>query len=329
MHELILLICIPRLIQITARLGIADVLSKGPQTTAAIAKRVGVNPVSLGRMLRALSSIGVFAEGARGRYRLTPLARTLCSDRPDSLHNWARVANDLHIWKAFGDLHYAVETGNLPFEHVHGASLFGYLQKHPDQEREFSQAMASLSVTNNNAVTRAYPFGRFSRVVDVGGAHGHLLATILRRFRKLKGVLYDLPQVVAAAAQSGFVNAVEVRERCETRGGDFFETVPPGADAYLIKHVIHDWDDEKSVRLLSNCREAMAPGGRVLVVEHVIAKGNGADLGKLMDIAMMTLTGGVERTAEEFRVLLARAGLRLRRVIPTTSPLSIVEAVST
>jgi SAM-dependent methyltransferase len=327
MHGLILLICIPRLIQIAAKFGIADVLANGPQTPAVVASRVGVHPVPLGRMLRALASVGVFAEGVGGRYRLTPLARTLCGDRPDSLRNWARVANDLHIWAAFGDLHHALETGGLPFEHVHGASLFGYLQKHPDKERGFSEAMASLSVTNNNAVTRAYPFGRFSRVVDVGGAHGHLLATILRRFRRLRGVLYDLPQIVAAAAQSGFVNAADVQERCETLGGDFFKAVPAGADAYLMKHVIHDWDDEQSVRLLRNCREAMAPGGRVLVVEHVIAKGNGADLGKLMDISMMTLTGGMERTAEEFRGLLARAGLRLTRVIPTTSPVSIVEAV--
>jgi SAM-dependent methyltransferase len=175
---------------------------------------------------------------------------------------------------------------------------------------------------------RAYPFGQLTQLVDVGGAHGHLLATILARHRKLRGVLYDQPLVVAAAAQSGFVSAAAVRARCEMRGGSSFDDVPAGADGYLMKYILHDWDDEKSHRLLENCRAAMAPGGRVLVVDHVIPPGNGANWGKLLDINMLALTGGRERTREEFRALFAGAGLRLRRIVPTACPLSILEAVA-
>jgi len=327
MHQLIFSACVPRLIQIAARLGIADLLVDGPKTPAALARQLKVQPAHLARMLRTLASVGLFAEGAGGRFRLTPLARTLCTDGPNSLNHWARVSNNPFAWKAFGDLEYALTTGGRPFDHVHGLSLFEYLQQNPAKERGFSQAMASLSVTNNNAVARAYPFGRFARIVDVGGAHGHLLATVLRRFRRIEGVLYDQPQVIAKAAESGFITAADVRDRCETVGGDFFEGVPHGADAYLVKHVIHDWDDDQSVRLLRNCRDALAPGGRVLVIEHVISKGNGPDIGKLMDITMMAVTGGMERTAEEFRGLLTRAKLKFTRVIPTSSLVSIVEAV--
>jgi len=189
-------------------------------------------------------------------------------------------------------------------------------------------SMASISSTENAAVARAYPFGRFRRLVDVGGAHGHLLATILARHKKLRGVLYDQPQVVAGAAASGFVTAPAVRDRCEVVGGSFFESVPEGADAYVMKYIIHDWDDEKAMRILRHCRDAMASGGRVLIVDHVIPPGNGADWGKLLDINMLVIPGGMERTREEFRDLLDRAGLKLARIVPTRCPLSVVEAVA-
>jgi hypothetical protein len=205
--------------------------------------------------------------------------------------------------------------------------IFAYLQRHPDKERVFAASMASISGTENAAVARAYPFGETERLVDVGGAHGHLLATILGRHRKLRGVLYDQPQVVAAAAKSGFLKAPAVRKRCEAIGGSFFDDVPQGADGYVMKYILHDWDDDKSVAILGNCRAAMAPDGRVLVVEHVIPPGNAANWGKLLDINMMVLTGGQERTREQFRDLFARAGLRLKRVVPTACPLSILEAV--
>jgi hypothetical protein len=185
--------------------------------------------------------------------------------------------------------------------------------------------MASISGTENAAVARAYPFGSLGTLVDVGGAHGHLLGAILRRHRALRGILFDQPQVVEAARASEFL--AEFGDRCEVRGGSFFDAVPAGADGYLMKYILHDWDDATALRILSRCRDAMAPGGRVLVAEHVLRPGNGRDWGKLLDINMLVVPGGQERTRGEFRDLFARAGLSLARVVPTASPLSVLEAV--
>jgi hypothetical protein len=187
--------------------------------------------------------------------------------------------------------------------------------------------MASISVMENAAVARAYAFGKLEKIVDVGGAHGHLLATILRSYVRLRGVLFDQPQVIQEAARSGFITSPDVSTRCETAGGDFFEAVPAGADAYVMKYIVHDWDDAKCVKILNNCRTAMGADGRVLVVDHVVAPGNRFDWGKLVDINMMVMLGSKERTKDEFRQLFARAGLRLKRVIKTASSLSILEAV--
>jgi hypothetical protein len=309
-----------------ARLGVADALAEKPLAPDAIAKRVGAHAGFLRRVLRALASAGVFAEDARGRFRLTPLAQTLRADRPGSLRDFALMIDDEYVWRAWSALPWALETGGSAFEHAHGVPNFGYLQQHAEKERAFAASMASISATENAAVARAYAFGRFATLVDVGGAHGHLLAAILRRHKKLRGVLYDQPQVVSGAAESGFIRAPDVRERCTVAGGSFFESVPAGADGYVMKYIIHDWDDEKAMRILGHCRDAMAPGGRVLVVDHVIPQGNSADWAKLLDVNMMVGPGGQERTREEFRALFARVGLRLARVIPTACPLSILEA---
>ncbi len=318
---------VSQLIYVVARLGVADVLAKGPRTPAAIAKAVGAQPAILRRVLRALASVGVFAETADGRLRLTPVAVTLRRDVPGSLHAFACMMVDDYNWQAWGGLLDGVRTGARPFDRVYGLPLFPFLQQHPDKDREFSASMASISGTENDAIARAYPFGRCTRLVDVGGAHGHLLATILRRYKRLRGVLYDQPQVVAAAGASGFVTDRAVAGRCEVQGGDFFTAVPAGADAYIMKYIIHDWDDEQALRILRACRTAMAPGGRVLVVDNVIPRGNGAHWGKLLDINMFVSPGGMERTREEFRALFRQAGLRLRRVVPTACPLFVLEAV--
>jgi hypothetical protein len=184
--------------------------------------------------------------------------------------------------------------------------------------------MASISGPENDAVARGYDFAKFDTLVDVGGAHGHLLAAILRRHKRLRGVLYDQPQVVVGAEASGFLR--EVAARCTIEGGDFFARVPKGADAYLMKYIIHDWDDDRARAILRHCREAMDPDGRVFVVEHVIAKGNAPDWAKLLDVNMLALLTGRERTLEQFRALFRSAGLRLRRAHPTRSALRILEA---
>jgi len=317
---------VSQMILVAARLGIADALAKGPKTSAAVAEQVGAHAPFVRRLLRTLASVGVFAETPNGRFRLTPTAATLRSGVPGSLRDFALMIIDDYIWDAWGDLFHGVQTGIVPFDHVHGQPIFGYLASHPEKERTFSASMASISGPENGAVARAYDFRRVGRLVDVGGAHGHLLATILRRHRKVRGVLYDQPQVVAGAAASGFLAGLE--DRVEVQGGDFFASVPTGADAYIMKYVVHDWDDERCVRLLGLCRQAMAAGGRVLVVENVVEPGNRPGWAKLLDINMMACLTGKERTKAEFRDLLARAGLTLRRVVPTASPISVLEATA-
>jgi O-methyltransferase domain/Dimerisation domain len=318
-----------QLVYVAAKLGIADVLVDGPLTVEEIAARVGAHPAYLKRVLRALASLGVFAADPHGRFHLTRLAQTLRSDHPESLRDFALMLVDDYNWSAWGALEHAVKTGNTAFEHVHGSPAFPWMQAHPEKEKIFSASMASISVMENAAVARSYAFGKLGKVVDVGGAHGHLLATILRSYVKLRGVLFDQPQVIAEAAKAGYTTAPDVGSRCEVVSGDFFESVPPGADGYVLKYIMHDWDDDKCVRILQNCRKAMGDDGRVLVVDHVVAAGNRFDWGKLVDINMMVMLGSKERTKDEFRQLFTRAGLRLKRIIRTGSSVSILEGLAT
>jgi len=318
---------ISQLLFVIAKLGVADVLVDGPLSVEAIAEKVGAAPAFLRRALRALASVDVFAEGSSGRFRLTPLAQTLRADHPDSLRAFALMIASNYNWQAWSALEHSVTKGANAFEHANGVPFFKYLEQHPHEDRIFSASMAALSAMENAAIAKAYRYGKLHRMVDVGGAHGHLLTTILERHPKLQGVLYDQPQVIEQALLDSYINAPTVRARCTAVGGDFFESVPAGADAYLMKYILHDWDDEQCIRILSHCCAAMVPTGCVLAVEHVIAPGNRADWAKLVDVNMMVTLGGRERTREEFHDLFARAGLRLKRVIPTESPLSILEAV--
>jgi O-methyltransferase domain/Dimerisation domain len=318
---------VSQLLFVAVKLGIADRLAKGPLNAEVLAERVGADARHLYRLLRALASVGVFAEDRQGRFKLTKLAQMLRSDAKGSLYDFALMIVDDYNREAWGGLEYSVKTGRVAFDEVHKVPVFEYLKARPEKDREFSASMASISAGQNETIAAAYPFGRLSTIVDVGGAHGHLLASILRLNKKLKGVLYDQPQVVAAAAESGFVTVRGIAARCRTEGGDFFQSVPEGADGYLMKHIIHDWDDERCIKILENCRNAMAKTGKVLLVEAVIPKGNGPHFGKLLDINMMVIPGGQERTKEEFAALFARAGLRLNRIVPTTTPVSVLEAV--
>jgi len=317
-----------QLIYVAAKFGVADVLVDGPLTVEEIATRVGAHAGSLKRVLRALASLGIFAADPHGRFHLNRLGQTLRSDHPESLRNFALMLADDYNWSVWGALEHTVRTGESAFERVHGAPVFPWLREHPDKEKMFSASMTSLSTMENAAVARAYAFGKLDRIVDIGGAHGHLLTTILRSYVRLRGVLFDQPQIIDEAMHAGFVTSPDISGRCEVMSGDFFESVPVGADAYVMKYVIHDWDDERSVRLLRNCRAAMPSTGRILVVEHVVSPGNRFDWGKLLDINMMVVLGSKERTKEEFRQLFSRAGLRLKRVIRTGSSLSILEALT-
>jgi SAM-dependent methyltransferase len=304
-------------------LGLAERLSDGPRTAAELARAAGASEDGVYRLLRALASLGVFAESARRRFRLTALGRAL---RVDAHGGYARFLGHEVTWRPWGELMHSVRTGAPAFDHVFGMATFDYLAQHPESAAVFDEAMTSLSVAESRAVVEAYDFSPIRTVVDVGGGRGLLLASILRSYRRMRGILFDMPHVVAGAPD--LLAAQDVADRCQVIPGDFFASVPEGADAYVLKHIIHDWDDDRSLRILKNCRRGMPRGGRLLVVDAVIPPGNAPHFGKLLDLEMLVMTPqGRERTREEFRALFRRAGLRLRRIVPTAAPTSIIEAV--
>ncbi len=318
---------VSQLVYVAARLGLADRLAQGPMNVDDVAKQAGVDTRALYRLMRALASVGVFAEGDPGVFSLTPLAQTLLSDRPDSMRDFALMMVEGYNWEAWQDLHESVKDEKIAFDRVHGMPIFEYFEKHAEHREVFARSMASISGTENPAIADGYDFSKIGRLVDVGGSQGHLLATILRRHAGVKGVLFDRPSVIEQARQAPFLKGDGLDGRVTFEGGDFFKVVPSGGDGYLMKYIMHDWNDEQCATILSCCREAMNPDGRVLVVDTVVTPGNQPQWGKLLDINMLVLTGGRERTEAGFAELFGKAGLRLEAVHPTQCPLSVVEAV--
>jgi SAM-dependent methyltransferase len=308
---------------VAAELGIADLLSEGSRSTEDLAHATHSDADALYRVLRFLASEGVFREEAPRRFAQTELSDALRADAPASPRDFIRMINE-EAYTAWGHLLHSVRTGKTAFEQVFGAPRFEWLAGHPEQAALFQRAMIALSQGSNVEVAEAYDFSACKRVVDVGGGHGQLLSVIVARNPHLSGVLHDLSAGVAAA-RKGVGGPLP---RCELVAGDFFESVPAGGDAYIMKKVIHDWDDTRAAKILDNCRRAMAPGGKVLVAETIVPNGNERHPIKVMDLNMLVVTGGLERTREQYESLLARAGLRLMRVIATRSPLSILEAVA-
>ena len=314
---------VSRLIQVAAKLKLADHLKGGPRTADELAAIAGVRVPQLYRVLRALASVGVFAETKNQKFKLTPLAATLQTGVPGSMHTAALMLNSDWQWDAWQKLFEGVQTDDVPFVKAHGMSVFEYLEKHPDDLASFHDSATGLT---NPAIAAAYKFSRFRTLVDIGGAHGALLATILKANQKLNGVLFDQPSVIAGARKSRHVTAKGIAERCTLESGSFFESVPKGADAYIMKYILHDWDDERAVKILTNCRDAMNKNGRILVIDSVIPPGNAPGYVKLLDIEMLII-GGRERTKADFAEIFRTARLKLTRVVPTASPLSIVEGV--
>jgi hypothetical protein len=317
---------VSQLIYVAARLELADHLKHGPRTAEELATAAEVQAPALYRVLRALASVGIFTETKNKRFKLTPLAVTLQKAVPGSMRAAALMLGEKYLEVSWAQLLHGVKTGETPFHKVHGVPLFEYLEKHPEDLRIFGEAMTNVSSTENPAIAAAYRFSGIRTLVDVGGGNGSLLATILKANSKLKGVLFDLPSVSARANQDRHVTAKGIAERCTLKSGNFFAAVPKGGDAYIMKRTLHDWDDERCAKILSNCHNAMSEKGKVLVVDAVIAAGNEPDRGKLLDIQMLII-GGRERTKQEFATLFRRAGLKLTRVLPTKCPLSIVEGV--
>jgi hypothetical protein len=312
---------VSRLLQVAAHLNIADLLKAGPRTAEQLAKATHVRAPQLYRVLRALASVGVFAETKGGRFKLTPLAATLQTGVPGSMRTSALMLNSDWQWDAWQKLLDGVAGDDVPFVKAHGMPVFEYLEKHPQDLAAFHDSATGLT---NPAIAAAYNFSKFGTLVDVGGSHGALLTTILKTHPRLKGVLFDQPSVISGAKKGRHLGEPGIAPRCRLEAGSFFVSVPAGADAYIMKYILHDWDDERCVKILSNCRAAMNKNGRVLVVDSVVPPGNAPGYVKLLDIEMLVI-GGRERTKADFSSIFRRSGLKLTRVIATKSPLSIIE----
>ncbi|GAA2683696.1 methyltransferase [Streptomyces lunalinharesii] len=303
---------------------IADRLAVGPRTPEQLAAATDTHAPHLRRVLRYLAARGVFREDAAGAYQLTPAARQLRTDVPDSLHPAVMMLTDDLFLRTSAGLTEAVAHGGAAFERLFGTPLFTHLASDAAKRELFDDGMASLAAPADDAVAAAYPFPETGTVVDVGGGRGGLLRAVLRRRPQVSGVLFDLAPPLA----HHLLDTDDLKGRWRTQEGDFFAAVPEGGDVYVLKHVLHDWPDEPCRRILRSCRAAMAPGRRLLVVDSVLPPGNAPHFGKTMDIAMLAVLDGQERNADEFAALLAASGFRLTRVLPTAAFPSIVEAVA-
>lgn len=311
-------------LHVVAVLGIADLLKDGPRHFNDLARSSDTHAGSLYRLLRLLASVGVFTEQSEGCFALTALAQHLRSDIPDSLRTRAMFDGAQGNWDAWGDLLTSIKTGRPAIEHTFGKDLFGYLNDHPDEGKIFNEVMAVQTSAAIRAILDAYDFSEIGTLVDIGGGVGVLLAAILHNYPPMRGILYDQPHV-AADAKSRFTS-VGLANRCETVGGDFFESVPVGGNAYILKHILHDWDDKDCRRILKKCRSAIAKNGRLLVIEMLNPPGDTPHYGKFVDLQMLVITkGGRERTEAEYRKLFASAGFRLSRVVPTGSDVCLIE----
>jgi len=314
-------------IHIVAKLGIADLLQHGARSVAELAAATATNEDRLYRVLRALASVGVFAETGPRKFALTPAAETLRSDVQGSVRPMAMWMNDPLHFRVYAEMMHSVRTGQTTFEHLMGKPVFEYLPTEPAESEVFNDAMTCFSGMTLPAVLESYDFSGIGTLMDVAGGHGALLRAILNRYPSMRGIVIDLEHVIQGARQLPENQAIA--HRCEFLDVDFFAAVPAHADAIIMKHIIHDWDDPEATTILKNCRKALTgkPGAKVILVEPVISSGNSPELGKFIDLEMMVFPGGRERTEEEFRRLFASAGLRLSRIIPTASPVCVVEGM--
>lgn len=307
-----------------ARLGIADHLAGGPKSAEEVARAAGARAPSVFRLMRTLASLGVFTQPSPDKFGLSPLGECLRSGVPGTLRDIAIAVNDHVHWAAWGRFTDAVRTGQPMVREAVGMELWEYYGKNPEEAARFSAGMGNLSNILAPAIVESYDFSRASRIVDVAGAHGALLAEILQRNPKSRGVLFDLPHVVKDARP--VLQGYQVADRVEIVAGDFFQEVPPGGDLYLLKHIIHDWDDEHAIQILKSVRAAMKADGKVLIVELLIPANNEPSPAQLMDMNMLVMLNGKERTEPEYRSLLEAANLKLDRMIPTPSPYGLVQA---
>ncbi|HEY2787012.1 MAG TPA: methyltransferase [Fimbriiglobus sp.] len=317
--------CATMVCSVAAKLRIADKLAAGPKSAADLAAETNTHAPTLSRVLRCLAGFGVFTEAADGTFALNPAGELLRTGVPGSMRGMAEFCGDTWTWDAWGDLLYSVRTGKTAFDHVFNKGCFEYLAEHKDESEVFNEAMTGFSGMVAPAVVEAYDFSKFGTIVDVGGGHGKLLTTVLKENPGVKGIVYDAPHVAAGAADA--IRSAGLADRCKAEGGNFFKAVPAGGDAYMMMHIIHDWPDDKATTILKNCRKGVSPGGKLLVVDSVVAPPNEPDAAKILDLEMLILPGGKERTEAEFVSLYAGAGWRLTRVVRTKSPKCVIEGV--
>ena len=316
---------VSRILYVAAQLGLADRLAAGAKSAEELAGPTKTHAPSLHRLMRALGMLGILVEDASHRFTLTPLGDALKTGAPGAARAAILTLASPWVSQGFDHLLYSVQTGKPGLEKALGMPIFDWLAKHPEEASLFSETMVGFHGAEPAAVAAAYDFSGLGTIIDVGGATGNLISAVLGKNAKAKGILFDLPHVVKDAP--ALLQARGVSDRVTIESGSFFERVPAGGDAYLLSHIIHDWTGEQCLTILGHCKKAMKPGGRVLIIEMVLPPGNEPHPGKMLDIMMLVGPGGQERTEPEYKALLAKAGLKLVRVVPTASAVSVVEAV--
>ena len=312
-----------RLIYLSAQLRLPDLLADGPRTADELAALTGTHAAPLYRVMRTLASLGVFTEDPGHRFALLPLGAVLKSGTPS--HAAALMLGGEIITRSFDQLLHCVRTGKTGFEKAFGMPVFEWLAANPEHASIFNGAMIGFHGREPLAIAAAYDFSAFETIADVGGSTGNLLATVLSHHPAPRGILFDLPHVVADAP--AFLAQRGLADRIRIEAGSFFDSVPAGAGAYILSHIIHDWNHEQCLTILDNCRRAMSPGARLLLAEMVLPEGDTFHPGKMLDMVMLAAPGGEERTASQYSTLLDEAGFRMTRVVPTESLVSLVEAV--
>jgi tRNA A58 N-methylase Trm61 len=308
---------------VVAKLRIADMLAEKPQTADELAVKTSTHSASLYRILRALEGIGIFARNSELKFQLTSIGELLRSDVPNSMRNLAIMQCEDWLWSNWGSMMHSVKTGKTAQEKVHGVGAFEFLMKNNEAAEIFNNGMTSISQSAALAIVESYDFSTVSKIVDIGGGHGILLAAILKANSNVQGVLFEEQSVIEGAGN--LLEKEGVKNRVELISGDFFESVPSGADAYIMKHIIHDWDDEKCISILKNIHNAVKDNGKVLIIESVIPESSKPHYSKILDLEMLVTAGGKERTKHEYKTLLEASGFMMTRIISTNSPFSVIE----
>jgi hypothetical protein len=315
---------VSQVVYVAAKLGIADELADRPKACGELAAAIGVQPQTLFRLMRAPTCMGVFIQCPDGRFGLTEIGESLRTGIPGSMRSTVIMLGEEH-YQAWGKLIHSVKTGQTAFSKVFNEEVFSYLDSNARAGETFGKAMAEITAQISLAVLLAYDFSDVRTVIDVGGGEGRLLEAVLDAVKHLRGVLFDSESVIESIRDGSCLK--RFGSRCRLAAGDFFQSVPQGADVYLLKNVVHDWDDRRSLEILGACHLAMRDDSKLLLIETVVAEGTPSTFDSLLDLNMLVISGGCERTEQQFRSLLTEGGFRLVRILPTLGPVSILEAV--